>query len=84
MTPTGPFNPRYIVYAAAHGRSPDEMLAFDLDRFPCGRMGGFMRWIDDQWREWRSLNERSARDALTTDDHESFDRFIGVMSEGER
>ena len=81
---TGPFNPRYIVYAAANGRSPDEMLAFDRERFPGGQLAGFTLWISGKWREWRSINRRGHRDALGSDDHESFDRFIGVMSEGER
>lgn len=44
--PTDPteWNPRYIAYAEAHGRSPEEQLAADRVAYPGGCMAGFILW----------------------------------------
>lgn len=45
------FQPRYVAYARAHGRQPDEQLAADRAE---GHMLGYIFWIDEQWRAfWR-------------------------------
>jgi len=72
------FQPRYIAYAAAHGRTPDDMIAYDADRYPGGIMAGFILWIGDRWREWRAVNGRRADDVLSDADYASFDRMIGA------
>jgi len=46
---------RYTAYAQAHGRSPEEMLEADMERYPGGKMVGFTLWIQDKWRQWRKL-----------------------------
>lgn len=42
--PTEEWNPIYVAYAKAHGRSPEAMLAHDRERWPGGAMAGFMIW----------------------------------------
>jgi len=44
--------PRYLAYAQAHGRTPDEMLAHDRGAWPGGCMTGFMVWVREQWHAW--------------------------------
>jgi hypothetical protein len=39
------WNPRYVAYARAHGKRPEDMLAADKLAFPGGCMGGFICWI---------------------------------------
>lgn len=39
-----PVNPRYVNYARAHGRTPDEQLAQDRKDYPGGCMVGFVLW----------------------------------------
>ena len=41
-------NPRYAAYAQAHGRTPDEMMVHDRDKWPGGCMCGFIVWISEQ------------------------------------
>jgi len=38
-------NTRYIAYARAHGKSPEEMVEFDRQFYPGGAMAGFITWI---------------------------------------
>jgi len=46
---------RYTAYATEHGRSPEEMLEADTERYPGGKMCGFTLWIRAKWKEWRKL-----------------------------
>lgn len=43
------WNPHFIAYAAAHGRSPEAQLVHDD-----GIMAGFMVWHSVRLREWRA------------------------------
>lgn len=71
-----PWNPRFIAYAAAHGRTPASMLRHDRAAYPGGCMAGFMAWIQDQWRAWRVKNSRTRDSFLTEEDHASFDAML--------
>jgi hypothetical protein len=68
-------NSRYVAYAAAHGETPDGMLATDRERWKGGNMTGFTIWIDGKWREWCAANFRP-RSALTDADHVAFDAWL--------
>jgi hypothetical protein len=38
------YQSRYLDYCRAHNKTPEEMLAFDAQRWPGGRMAGFLLW----------------------------------------
>lgn len=80
MTTQQQWNPRYVAYAVAHGRSPEDMLAHDRSAWPGGVMAGFMLWMSDRWQEWRSLHGYGTYDVLFDADHASFDEMIGVST----
>lgn len=42
------WNPRYVYYATAHGRTPEAMLEKDKEDWPGGCMVGFSQWIQFQ------------------------------------
>lgn len=46
------WNPRYVLYAKEHGKEPAEMVAYDAERYPGGKMAGFMVWISERWTEF--------------------------------
>lgn len=75
------YQPRYVAYARAHGRTPDEQLAHDEDRWPGGCMTGFICWIGERWQEWRRENGISLDYPLSRKDHADFDQWLAVTSE---
>lgn len=74
--PTKQYQSRYVAYAAAHGMSPEEMLAADAARYPGGKMAGFLIWMKQQWSAWAKAHGRDSRAPKTAADHASFDSFL--------
>lgn len=48
-------NPRYVAYAAAHGRTADEQLAHDKQR-PGGGNMNYIAWITRRLEAWRQAH----------------------------
>jgi len=46
------FNPRYVAYAKAHGRSPQAMLEHDDIQWPGGIMCGFILWVHEMKKKF--------------------------------
>jgi hypothetical protein len=46
------WNPRYVLYAEAHGFDPEAMLEHDKQVWPGGCMVGFSFWIQEAWRQF--------------------------------
>lgn len=76
------WNPRYVTFAAAYGRTPDEQLVYDDECWPGGRMTGFVLWIAAAWRAfWMALTE--ARGWSVTRANGDFDRWLAGQSNAE-
>lgn len=71
MQPVIKWNPRYIAYAKAHGKSPDEMLASQKS------MAGFIIWIGEQVVDFREAHPEAFVGSAIRD-HEAFNSFLGV------
>lgn len=68
-TPT--WNPRYEAYARAHGRAPEAMLEHDDERWPGGKMCGFMVWVSQRKQEWMKLHGRKGDLGLVSDEDQA-------------
>jgi len=68
------YQKRYIAYASAMGRSPDQQLAWDETHWPGGKMAGFMLWISEAWHRWGQAPEWG--DAWSDRQHEMFDAWL--------
>jgi hypothetical protein len=69
-------NPRYAMYAAAHGKTPDEMLAHDEVAWPGGKMCGFILWIQLRWREWDKENNWPSNEPHDEHRQHEFDEWL--------
>jgi hypothetical protein len=45
------WNPQYVQYAKVHGRTPDDMLVHDRERWPGGIMTGYILWVSQVQQE---------------------------------
>lgn len=45
-------NPLVTAYAKANGRTWEEQLAYDRERYPGGCMAGFLTWSSEQWQRF--------------------------------
>ena len=41
-------NPRYVLWAKKHGRTPEEQLEADKQEYPGACMCGYILWINEQ------------------------------------
>lgn len=75
------WNPRYAAYAKTHGKTPEEMLEHDIERFPGGKMCGFMLWINEKWSEWHKARGLVRHEHMLSEgDHRSFDNGLAASN----
>jgi hypothetical protein len=75
------WNPRYLLYARAHGKTPEEMLKHDAERFRGGRMLGFMEWMSAQWGVWGDERGLDRNYPKSQREHADFDAWLAARVE---
>lgn len=70
------WNRRYVVYARAHGQTPEQMGSSDVQLWPGGRMTGYIVWIEERWSEYRALRGWIRQYPLSPADHAAFDAWL--------
>lgn len=78
------WNPRYLAYARAHGEpDPEAMFEIDDERWPGGRMCGFMLWIGSMWNNFfiEVHGMKGKPDVLRQKDHDDFDQWLLTMTD---
>jgi len=77
------FQPRFVAYAKAHGKEPQDQLDFDRDEYPSACMMGFILWIGSKWEEFAILkgckgDYRNSELLVRDEFQKEFDAWIGV------
>ena len=72
---SAPYQPRFVAYARAQGRTAEEQAALDAQR-PTGRMMPFIVWIGRQWAEWDRVSGHRVGDPHSPQDHLAFDAWL--------
>jgi hypothetical protein len=83
---TDKFQPRYVAYATANGRTPDAMLAHDTKRFPGGKMAGFIVWMNEKWQAFDALQKQTGtyEEIKSEGYHARFDAWLNKSAELEK
>ena len=69
-------NPNYVAYARAHGKTPEEMMAYDTDAWTGGCMCGFIIWISEQKTAFFKIRPDAFWDRNTIGDIEAWCAFL--------
>lgn len=70
------WNPRYVAYAASHGRSPEAQLDADKAAWPADCMAPFMIWIGEHLQAFRAEQPAAFLFGGTLADHASFTAYL--------
>lgn len=71
------WNPRFVAYAKAHGKTPSAMLEHDAKEWPGGTMCGFILWIGEMKKKFLKANPDFCCVLCNSKD---FDKFLKVSS----
>ena len=82
------WNPRYLAYCKAHGRTPEAMMAHDDEQWKGGRMCGFLLWHSERLNEARREHREFFFIQIggipgTLVDHKGYDRWLNAWSADE-
>jgi hypothetical protein len=69
------WNPRYVVYARAHGLTPEAMRDHDREAWPGGRAAGFILWFSRMREEAKVEIPKAFFDGRICD-HAAFDGWL--------
>lgn len=72
------YNNRYVAYAASRGCTPQDQLVDDDQKWPGGKMAGFMIWISKAWQEWAEETGECKKygDEWSDQQHGNFDDWL--------
>lgn len=73
-------NALYQVYCRENGNDEAAQLAIDEERWPGGKMCGYMLWCGEKWREWRTLKGFAQDRPLSETERNEFMKWVGAES----
>lgn len=77
------WNSRYIQYCRVNGElNPNRMLENDSERYPGGKMCGFILWVQNKWRQWYEfigIGKLSVYEQRLYQDHAAFDKWLAAQ-----
>lgn len=73
-------NSLYQVYCRENGNDETRQLELDEQRWPGGKMCGYMMWCGEKWSQWRTLKGFSRDRVLSEAERDEFFGWVGVQS----
>lgn len=71
---------RYVLFAKAHGHTPEAQYAHDKKAWPGGKMTGFLLWMNAAWPMWCAArgfkNQREAGMTMGAKMWDDFDAWL--------
>jgi hypothetical protein len=75
---THSFQPYFVAYANAHGRTPEAQLEHDKAQFPGGCMCVFILWIGERKRTFYEATPEHFFDRGTIGNHKAWGSFLAA------
>lgn len=69
------FQPYFVAFAAAHGRTPAEQARVD-DRRRTGKMLPFVQWMRGRWTEFDEIHGCKGAYSHTSEEHRLFGEWL--------
>lgn len=76
---TPAWQPRFVIYASHHGKTSEEMRAYDAERFPGGKMYGYTSWVTKRWAEWDRLKNNGKDHVRGAEEYAAFDAWLAGL-----
>jgi len=73
------FQPRYLAYCQAHGKTPDAMMQHDIEAYPGGCMVGFLLWSNEKLAKARKEHPDWFLNS-TLHNHAEYDKWLNTES----
>lgn len=70
------WNPRYVAFAATHGRTPEAQLDADRVEWPGGVMAGFIIWISQRKEAFAKAHPEAMWNRHTIADQDAFTTYL--------
>ena len=70
------YNPRYLEYCKAHGKTFDNMLKADRIKYPGGCMCGFILWMSEKWYNFDTRHPEFKPYVRTKEEQSVFDEEL--------
>ena len=70
------FQSRYIYYAKSQGNTPENQLIIDEEKYPGGRMCGFILYISEKLRSFYKAHKECFIDGRNLADQDKFTEYL--------
>ena len=71
-------NSLYRAYCRENGNTEEQQMEDDEERWPGGKMCGYMLWCGEKWGQWRALKGFERDRPLSEVERDEFFSWVGA------